>query len=340
MVKDEISLPEPFSLGLTLLCGQCFRWEGPDAHGWFKGVAGGVLWRLRQEDKQLHWECSSGRIQEKTPKEWLIHYFGLDDDIKDWVKSTEGDPVLELPVKLLRGLRLLRQDPWECSVSYMFAQGLSVTVIRKALTKFCEKYGRSIEGTAGFHAFPTPRDLAHLSADFLRPFTNNYRARADRIIRMARVVEAQVIGLGHLRDIPCDEARQALMNLDGIGPKIADCILLFSMDHGSAFPVDRWVLRAMRQYFPSVKLGNAGKEAPTPSEYLRIVRKARVVFGNRCGLASEYLFLYLRLLEDEKLRRQLSPFCQIPDRLLALGPMDSPTASSGRKRGSTFRKAL
>lgn len=334
MTKGEIPLPEPFSLGLTLLCGQCFRWEGPDADGWFEGVAGGVLWRLRQEDKRLHWKCSSGSAQGKAPVEWLSHYFSLEEDIREWAGSNNRDPVLGKPLTLLKGLRLLRQDPWECSISYMFAQGLSVTVIRKALAKFCEKYGCPIEGMPGFYTFPAPQDLVHLSPDFLRPFTNNYRARADRIIRLARVVEARVIDLSHLRDIPCDEARQALMNLDGIGPKIADCIMLFSMDHASAFPVDRWVLRAMRRYFPSFKLGSAGKEAPTPSQYLKIVRKARLAFGNRCGLASEYLFLYLRLLEDEKLRLQLSPFCNFIDRLPGFEPAVRPGARPGRKRGS------
>lgn len=336
MVKGEISLLEPFSLGLTLLCGQCFRWEGPDAHGWFEGVAGDAFWRVRQEHKRLHWECSSGFVQGKPPVEWLSHYFGLEDDIREWVNSQKGDPVLGKPLKLLSGLRLLRQDSWECSISYMFAQGLSVTVIRKALAKFCEKYGMPIVGAPDFYAFPESRDLVHLSPDLLRPFTNNYRARADRIIRMARVVEARVIDLSHLKAIPCDEARQALMNLDGIGPKIADCILLFSMGHASAFPVDRWVLRAMRRSFPSVKLGNAGKEAPTSSQYLKIVRKARLAFGNRCGLASEYLFLYLRLLEDEKLRLQLSPFCHFPDRLPSFEAVVRPTVAAIRKKASLF----
>lgn len=340
MMKDGFLLPEPFSLGLTLLCGQCFRWDGPNAHGWFEGVAGGVFWRLRQEGRQLHWECSSSLVEGRAPGEWLIRYLGLEDDIREWVDSQAGDPVLGLPLKLLNGLRLLRQDPWECSISYMFAQGLSVTVIRKALAKFCQKYGNPIEGAPGFYAFPAPRDLVHLSPDFLKPFTNNYRARADRIIRVARVVEARVIDLGHLRDIPCDEARLALMNLDGIGPKIADCILLFSMDQASAFPVDRWVLRAMKSYFPSVKLGSAGKEAPTPSQYLRIVRKARLAFGNRCGLASEYLFLYLRLLEDEKLRLQLSPFCQFLDRLPGFETTAQPVADAARKKITPSRKTL
>lgn len=340
MVEGSLSLPDPFSLGLTLLCGQCFRWEGPDAQDWFQGAAGGVFWRLRQEDGTLHWQCSSSHVRGKPAAQWLAHYLSLDDDLQTWTDSLLRDSVLGRPLELLNGLRLLRQEPWECTVSYMFAQGLSVTVIQKALAKFCVKYGDPIEGAPGFHAFPEPRDLTQLSPDLLRSFTNNYRARADRIIRMARVVEACVIDLSHLSKIPCDEAREALTNMDGIGPKIADCVLLFSMDHASAFPVDRWVLRAMKRYFPSIHLGGSGQEAPTPSQYLKIVRKARSVFGNRCGLASEYLFLYLRLLEDRKLRGQLSVFCQNPGWLADLEGPGEKAIKSKKNRVPSSRKTL
>src|SRR5579883_292261 len=207
MAEGNLALPEPFSLGLTLLCGQCFRWEGPNDQGWFQGIAGDVFWRLHQNEKKLHWECSSERVRERPADEWLAHYLGLEEEIREWADSNQENPILGRPLKLLKGLRLLRQEPWECSVSYMFAQGLSVTVIRKALAKFCEKYGESIGGVPGSHAFPAPRALIHLSPDFLKPFTNNYRARADRIIRAARAVEARVIDLDHLREISCDEAR-------------------------------------------------------------------------------------------------------------------------------------
>lgn len=313
MVRGTLSLPRPFSLGLTLLCGQCFRWEGPDVQGWFQGIAGQVFWRLQQEGEWLRWECSSERAEGILPAQWLARYLSLEDDMGEWLLSLEDHPVMSRPLHLLRGLRLIRQDPWECAISYMFAQGLSVVVIRQALRKFCGKYGRPILGAPGFHAFPKPEDLSFLTPEALRSFTNNYRARADRVIRMARVVESGVISLGYLKTIPCDEAREALMALDGIGPKIADCILLFSMDQSSAFPVDRWVLRAMKRNFKSVKLLGAGEEAPNPAQYLKIVKKARTAFGNRCGLASEYLFLYLRVLEDEKLREELAPFCPSAD---------------------------
>jgi N-glycosylase/DNA lyase len=330
MTEGTLILPEPFSLGLTLLCGQCFRWQGPDSNGWFQGVAGGVFWRLKENENKLSWTCSSSTVKGKAAAEWLASYLNLNEDLEGWTQAMAGDLTLAHPVILLRGLRLLRQEPWECTISYMFAQGLSVTVIRKALRKFCEKYGKPIPGAPGFFTFPEPRDLTHLTADFLRPFTNNYRARADRVIRLSRAVAARVIDLDYLKEIPCDQAREALRNLDGVGPKIADCILLFSMNHSSAFPVDRWVLRAMKKYFPLVHLLGRSGQAPTPSQYLKIVWKARKAFGEKCGLASEYLFLYLRLLEDEKLRQELSPFCQFTDRLLA--PRQAPRSGKFKRR--------
>src|SRR5579863_7270687 len=179
MVRGNFHAPRPFSLGLTLLCGQCFRWEGPDIGGWFQGIAGQAFWRLRQEGDRIHWECSSESVEGKRHSDWLSHYLCFDEDLETWAKSLEGDPILGQPLKLLAGLRVLRQDPWECTISYMFAQGLSVTVIRQALRKFCLKYGRPIIGAPGFYAFPEAKALKDLSPDFLRSFTNNYRARAD-----------------------------------------------------------------------------------------------------------------------------------------------------------------
>lgn len=278
----------------------------------------------------MHWECNEREVRGKTPPEWLRSYFRMEYDLEGWSRSQDRHPFLQYPVKALNGLRLLRQEPWECTISYMFAQGLSVKVIRHALGKFCLEHGKTLEGTDGIRSFPEARDIARLSPDFLKPVTNNYRARADRIIRMARAVEANVISLDHLKAMPCDEARETLMILDGIGPKIADCIMLFSLDQDSAFPVDRWVLRAMKRYFKSVKLLGAGEEAPTPSQYFKIVQKARAAFGGHCGWAGQYLFVFLRLAEDEKLRKELFPFCQTLDRFLESGRRQ-PVRTGGSK---------
>jgi N-glycosylase/DNA lyase len=317
MVSGEFGFPEPFSLGLTLLCGQCFRWQGPDPEGWFEGVAGEAYWRLRARDATLEWKCSHSRVMGRPADEWLFHYLGLDEDLQTWTSRNAHHPVLEKPIQVLKGLRLVRQEPWECAVSYMFAQGLSVKVIRHALSRFCGKFGRPIEGFPHQRAFPDPSALSGLTADEVRAYTNNYRARADRIIRFARVIEAGVISLEHLKTIPCDEARESLVTLDGIGPKIADCIMLFSLDQTAAYPVDRWVLRAMKRFYPSLKLSKKGQESPTRLQYNKIVVKARKIFGDHCGIASEYLFLFLRMMEDENLKDQLAPYCS------TLSPLDA-----------------
>lgn len=247
------------------------------------------------------------QVRGKEPGAWLARYLGLEDDLAPAAALFRDHPVLREPWAGLRGLRLMRQEPWECAVSYMFAQGLSVQVIQKAIERFCGRFGEPLEGVPEGRDFPSPGTLAALTPDQLRAYTNNYRARAQRIILLARVVMAQVLSLEHLSQVPCDDARETLSRLEGIGPKIADCILLFSLGQEDAFPVDRWVLRAMKRYFPSVRLGGR-LEAPTPTQYTRIVRKARKVFGPYSGLASEYLFLYLRLKEDPPLARKLAPF--------------------------------
>jgi N-glycosylase/DNA lyase len=294
-----------FDLSLTLLCGQCFRWKKSAVPGVLEGVAGGAFWRLRQDGLVMRWECSAGLVKNLKASDWIADYLNLNQDLSDFEQSFQDHPILSQPLRLLGGLRLVRQEPWECAVSYLFAQSLSVKVIQKALDRFCVKFGGEISGTPGAFVFPGPQEVSRLNPGELRPYANNNRARAERIVKLARTLESKVLTLEHLKTLPCDEAREALTGLEGIGPKIADCILLFSLDHGSAFPVDRWVLRALKQYFPRVRFLQAVGLNPTPAQYPRLVKRARDSFGSWCGLASEYLFLYFRLLEDQALRMEL-----------------------------------
>lgn len=294
-----------FDLALTLLCGQCFRWNRSSLPEWFEGIAGGTFWRLQQYGLEIRWECSTALVRETEAGIWIAEYLNLGQDLTEFENLFCGHPILAEPIRLLRGLRLIRQEPWECAVSYLFAQSLSVKVIRKALENFCNRFGEALEGLPARRAFPEPGLVCLLSPLDLRPFANNNRARAERIVKLARSLEAGVVSLPYLKKIDCDEARQALMALEGIGPKIADCILLFSLDQGSAFPLDRWVLRAVKKHFPTVRfMGRVGVN-PTPAQYPQMVKRARAAFGPWCGLVSEYLFLYFRLLEDRGLQGEL-----------------------------------
>ncbi len=307
MKNGTIPLPKTYSLDLTLNSGQVFRWMGPDPAGIFQGVAGGAYWRLKQDGCQLEWSCSLDRIEGQAHEEWLFRYLRLDDDLGKWAGEFGSNPLMHKSLKALRGMGLIRQDPFECAVSYLYAQGLSVSVIQRAIGGLCTRYGEPISGVPGdapaslHHAFPSAETLAGLRPAALRRFANNNLARAKHIVRLARDVEAGRLDWERLKAMSCDEARADLMRREGIGPKIADCILLFSLDHLSAFPLDRWVYRAMRDHF-GFKGKGAKRDAPTRVQYREMTDFARREFGPRCGVASEYLFLYLRRGGDDGLK--------------------------------------
>lgn len=299
MTSGSLELPKSYSLDLTLNSGQVFRWMGPDAQGWFQGVAGGAYWRLRQSGRRLDWFSTLSVVESRTSGDWLGRYLRLDDDLESWVRDFGTHPLMIRSLESLRGMGLIRQDPFECAVSYLYAQGLSIQVIRKAIGRLCVRYGEPLVGVPPDvpsplrHAFPTPALLAGLKPVSLRPYANNNMARARHLVRLARDREAGALDWNRLRGLSCDEARMELMIREGIGPKIADCILLFSLDHLSAFPLDRWVYRALRDHY-GFKTSGKNREAPTRLQYREMTDFARREFGPRCGVASEYLFLYLR----------------------------------------------
>ena len=171
MIREGRLKPEgAFSLPLTLLCGQAFRWRresgGKNDTGAFLGVAGGATWRLRQGEGVILWTCGTDRVRGEAPGSWLTKYLGLE---KPWDAALEfsvphGD-LLEQALDTLKGLRLLRQEPFECAVSYMFAQGLSVTVISQAVEKLCDGFGGILS--------PPPGSTEKTFHDFLLVIFNN-----------------------------------------------------------------------------------------------------------------------------------------------------------------------
>lgn len=239
-----IEIPEPFSLGLTLLSGQCFRWDGPDHTGYFNGVVDQKVIRLKQVGNRLFYDVIGNKMNStKVVEAWLMSYFRFNDPLEKWYRDFQVIPIMRQAALALHGMRVLRQDPWECAISFMCAQGLSVEIIRIVIQNLCEKHGELIADTNS-QTFPSIQKISEQNAVFFRRCTNNYLNRADRMIRFARCLLNDVFQLDHLRNISNEQARFFLTLFDGIGPKIADCILLFSLDHLAAFPIDRWVLRA------------------------------------------------------------------------------------------------
>ena len=270
-----ILLPDqPFSLSLTLGCGQAFRWE-QDGAGWWEGVVGNELIRIRQEGQVLTFTG--------TCEEDLIEYFALDLDLSVVLDSIDRDPFIHAAIEECAGLRILRQPPWECLLSYICATNTNIPMVRKRVRLLAETLGERIPGTAQF-TFPTQQVFSGICIEPLDRCRLGYRKDylASTACRLAAVDGWEEL----TRALSYEGARQELIGLPGIGPKAADCVLLFGFTRYEAFPVDVWIRRIMQQYYP-----DTAAEGPfTPKEYERIRRFARGYFGRYAGYAQEYLY--------------------------------------------------
>jgi N-glycosylase/DNA lyase len=267
---------EPLDLSLTLSCGQAFRWE--EQGGWWEGVVGGRLWRLRQDGDRVVYEGASGRA--------VRQYLDLDEDLPMILASIDRDPVIHRSIGACRGLRILRQDPWEILVSFICATNTNIPRIRRMIATLARCFGRRIPGPgAPLHAFPDPGELAGPSCEHLGPCRLGYRDRY--LAATAEMVVADPGVLERIGDLPFHEARDTLISFPGVGPKAADCILLFGYHRVGAFPVDVWIRRIMyAQYLRP----QPGSRVPSEKEDRRIREFGREYFGEYAGYAQEYLF--------------------------------------------------
>lgn len=190
-------------------------------------------------------------------------------------------------VRAYPGLRLLRQDPFQCCVSFIASANSNIGRIRGTLRALCGRFGgRARLDGREFAVFPTPRRLARASVAELRACGLGYRAPYVR--GAAAAAAGGGIDLPSLRGRGYAEARDALLGLPGVGPKVADCAMLFSLDRLDAFPMDRWVLRVLRRRYPGAFTLGAG--APTPKRYEALHGEAVARFGPHAGYAQQFLF--------------------------------------------------
>jgi N-glycosylase/DNA lyase len=189
-------------------------------------------------------------------------------------------------VSKCRGLRLLRQEPWECLGSFILSSTKQITQIQQIIRLLCQRFGVPVvvpPDQEPAWAFPEAARLAACTEAELRDCKMGFRA--PNLLRAARMVAAGEVDLEALRHRPEQEARRELIRLPGVGEKIADCVLLFGLGCASAFPVDVWVARALRRlYFP--------RTHPTARELRAYAAR---YFGGHAGYAQQYLFHYIRL---------------------------------------------
>jgi N-glycosylase/DNA lyase len=241
-------------------------------------VVGDRALKVRQDGRRLTFAGA--------PKSFIRQYFSLDMDLKDILASIDSDPFIHEAIVKNRGLRLVRQPPWECTISYICSTNSNIPTIRRRIQSIAERYGEAVEsGGKMYYAFPEPSAISCGGHDGLTECRLGYRQ--PYIFGTSCSVTDEKEWEAKVRLLPYEEARRELMKLSGVGPKAADCILLFAFQKYEAFPVDVWIRRIMQQnYLP--ELGDGSHL--TGREYDMIRRFAREHFGEFCGYAQEYLY--------------------------------------------------
>lgn len=277
-VKD-FELPHIFE------CGQCFRWN-KEEDGSYTGVAFKRLINLKKEEDKVF---INNTTYEDYKNIWH-HYFDMDRDYGNIKKTLSGlDETMETAVNFGHGIRILKQDEWETLVSFITSAKNRISMIKKAIEALSKNYGEYIGEYRGrkYYSFPTPESLNGLEVEDIQFKGIGFRGKY--ILNAAKFVTEKTVDIYKLRDLNTSEVREQLMLFPGVGPKVSDCIMLFSMDKDDAFPIDAWVKRVMEYFY-----------LPEGTGLKKIQKFAQEKFGNLAGFAQQYLFYYARELKIKK----------------------------------------
>ncbi len=282
----------PFSLEHTLCCGQLFRWQ--KLGDWWYGVVADRVIKIKQIGERLIFQV----FPEPQNQEFIENYLRLDDDLPSIMSEINRDEHIKNAIDHFCGLRLVRQEPWECLISYICATYKSIPAIKKMINSISRCFGKklTVDGY-DLYTFPKPADLAQACPKDLRSCGLGFRA--ERALETAKLVDGGDLSLESLKRMEYEDAKRELLGLPGVGQKVADCVLLFSLEKLEAFPIDVWMKRAATTLYarhfdsPFIKRV-ASKSSLTPKEYGTIGSFGREYFGKYAGYAQEYLFHYLR----------------------------------------------
>lgn len=257
-------------------CGQAFRWNWDG-----KGYVGIV----RDKPLRVLWEDNAIILENASIEDYRDlweDYFELKRDYAHIKQEISKDDIMKEAVDFGWGIRILNQDPWETLISFIISANNAISRIKRSIENISKKFGRRVywDGRE-FYTFPEPERLVDAHEDELIECGVGYRA--SYIIKTAKMIHEQEIDLWDIKNMEYEDALKAMLKFAGVGPKVADCVLLFSMGKREAFPVDVWVQRVMGTLYL--------EQGATPA---KIKKFAREKFGKFAGYAQQYLFYYAR----------------------------------------------
>jgi N-glycosylase/DNA lyase len=282
-----VEIPAPdFDLAMTLDSGQVFHWE--TAGNGFVGTIGDLPLHVEQEEDVLKVRCGATpqpARQRRALPGIVAHYFALDHPLAEICESFPNDPMMNAARDFCDGLRIIRQPKWECLATFICSSMKQVAHIRQISLALRKRFGevRKIHSHA-LHTFPSAQRIAQAFENELRKCALGYRAK--NLLATARLVSSGECNLEAWSELPDGDLLKNLCQLPGVGPKIANCVMLFAYERLRAFPIDVWIERVLRQrYFPHRKKMTAQ----------RLREFSETYFGQHGGYAQQYLFHHARI---------------------------------------------
>lgn len=262
-------------------CGQCFRWDLQD-DGSYTGVAYNKILNVKKEGDIVLFNNTN---LEDFNNIW-INYFDLNNNygkIKE--DLNKDDSIMKDATEFGYGIRILQQDPWETLISFIISANNAIPRIKKSVRLLSENFGQHLGEYNGkdYYGFPSPQSIHNLQQDQLEACGVGYRSKY--ILSTAKKIVDENISLENLKKLNSEDCFNGLLQFNGVGPKVANCILVFAMGKVEAVPVDVWVKRVMEYFYFKEDTSNK-----------KIENFAREKYGKYGGYAQQYLFYYAREL--------------------------------------------
>jgi len=270
-------------LDYSINSGQVFLWKKIDTK-WY-GVDGKRILVLENSQKF------------KKNMKYEVDFFRLDDNFEKISNELKNDNYVRNALKMFPGLRLIRQNPFQCYISFIVSSNSNIPNIKSRLENLCKTFGRrKIVDGREFFLFPEPSDLANASVLDIKKCGLGYRAKAVKTASLS--VLDREIDFDFLKEIDYHTAKEELIKVFGIGNKVADCILLFSLEKLEAFPLDRWMLRILQKYYS--KEFQISTKTLTEKTYDQLHENIVEHFGSYAGYAQQFLFKMERDIYKKK----------------------------------------
>ncbi len=283
--KYIIKSPSSFELKDIFDCGQCFRWNKEDDDS-YTGIWKNNVVNVKKENENI---IFTGVSNAENFEEEINKYFDMNRDYEEIKeKLSKIDDNMKTSIEYGKGIRILNQELWETIISFIISANNNIPRIKGIIERLSKNYGKKIEWNGKeYYTFPTPEELKDVTVEEYRNLGLGFRD--VRLYETTKMVLEKEIDLEELQNNPNTiEVREKLLTLSGVGPKVADCILLFSnLKRFEVFPIDVWVRRVMNDLY--IKNEDENKVSKKQIENL-----AKEKFGNLAGLAQQYLFYWRR----------------------------------------------